>query len=109
MTNSETEVKLINVARASLQELREGYKTTSKKHSLQLWDKSHPRFDKMLAFCRSNNSYDSYRPLVETLSAEWFCNMAIPLCRITDRMLASYLQRLEQQLVTQGGVKERIM
>lgn len=63
----------------------------------------------MLAFCRSNNSYDSYRPLVETLSAEELCNMAITLCRITDKMLASYLQRLEQQFVTQGGVKERIM
>lgn len=108
MTSSETEVKLINVARASLQELREDYQDYLKKHSLQLWDKNHPRFDKMLTFCRSNNSYDSYRPLVETLSPEEFCNMAITLCRITDKMLASYLQHLEQQFVTQGGVKERM-
>lgn len=41
MTSSETEIKLINVGRASLQELREDYEDYLKKHSLQLWGKDH--------------------------------------------------------------------
>ena len=108
LTSSETEVKLVNVGRASLQELREDYEDYLKKHALLLWDKGHPRFDNMVAFCRAHNNYDDYRQLAETLSAEDFCNMAITLCHITDKMLDSYLQHLERQFVTQGGVKERM-
>ena len=108
LTSSETEVKLVNVGRASLQELREDYEDYLKKHTLALWDKGHPRFDNMVAFCRAHNHFDDYRLLAECLSAEEFCNMAITLCHITDKMLDSYLQHLEKQFVAQGGVKERM-
>ncbi|MBO7576355.1 MAG: four helix bundle suffix domain-containing protein [Bacteroidales bacterium] len=108
MTSSETEVKLVNVGRASLQELREDYEDYLKKHSLPLWDKKHPRFEKMLAFCREHNTIDDYCHLAETLSAEEFCNMAITLCHITDKMADSYLHHLESRFVTEGGVKERM-
>ena len=108
MTSSETEVKLVNVGRASLQELREDYEDYLKKHSLPIWDRKHPRFEKMLAFYRTHNSLDDYRQLAETLSAEEFCNMAITLCHIADKMAAAYLQHLERCFVTEGGVKERM-
>lgn len=108
MTSSETEVKLVNVGRASLQELREDYEDYLKKHSLPLWDKKHPRFEKMLAFCRAHNTSDDYCHLAETLSAEEFCNMAITLCHITDKMADSYLHHLGSRFVTEGGVKERM-
>ena len=108
MTSSETEVKLVNVGRASLQELREDYEDYLKKHSLPLWDKKHPRFEKMLAFCREHNTSADYCHLAETLSAEEFCNMAITLCHITDKMADSYLHHLESRFVTEGGVKERM-
>ena len=85
LTRSETEVKLVNVGRASLQELREDYEDYLKKHSLPLWDKGHPRFDNMLAFCRSRNDYADYRHLAETLPAEEFCNMDITLCASLTR------------------------
>ena len=108
MTSSATEVKLVNVGRASLQELREDYEDYLNKHTLPLWNKSHPRFEKMLAFCRTHNAYDDYRQLAETLTAEEFCNMAITLCHITDKMADTYLQHLEKLFVTEGGVKERM-
>ena len=50
MTSSETEVKLVNVGRASLQELREDYEDYLNKHSLPLWDKRHPRFRRCWPF-----------------------------------------------------------
>ena len=108
MTSSETEVKLVNVGRASLQELREDYEDYLKKHAMPLWDKHHPRFDNMLRYCRSHNSVHDYRPLAATLPAEAFFNMAVTLCHITDRMLGSYLKLLETRFVTQGCIKERI-
>lgn len=108
MTSAETEVKLVNVGRASFQELREDYEDYLKKNTLPIWDKTHLRFNKMLAFCRKNNTFDSYRPLAEKCSAEEFCNMALTLCHITDKMFASYLKHLEQRFLEEGGIKERM-
>lgn len=42
------------------------------------------------------------------MTEEEICNMAITLCRITDKMMVSYLEHLEKQFVTEGGIKERM-
>ncbi|MBQ9586619.1 MAG: four helix bundle suffix domain-containing protein [Bacteroidales bacterium] len=107
-TSSEMELKLLNVARASIAELREDYEDYLKKHRLLQWDKSNPRFAAMLQFCRQNNEYMSYEPIMEKISDEEFCNMAITLCHFTDSMLNSYLKYLEQRFITEGGIKERM-
>jgi len=108
MTSSETEIKLVNVARASFQELREDYEDYLKKHSLQVWDNHHPRYESMLDFCRQNNSFDTYRPLADKLDAEAFCNMALTLLHFTDKMFDSYLKHLEDRFKSEGGIKERM-
>lgn len=108
MTSSETEVKLVNVGRASFQELREDYEDYLKRHQLPLWDKNHSRFNRMLAFCRENNSWEAYSPLMQKLPAEDFCNMAITLCHITDKMFEGYLKHLEKTFREQGGIRERM-
>ena len=107
-TSIEMELKLLNVARASIGELREDYEDYLKGHHLELWSNHHPRFDGMLTFCREHNDYADYEKLAEKMSAEEFCNMAITVCRMTDKMLVSYLEYLEQRFVTEGGVKERM-
>ncbi len=107
-TSTEMELKLLNVARASIGELREDYEDYLKSHSLQQWGDGHPRFDGMLAFCRGHNEYADYAPLAEKMSAEELCNMAITVCRMTDKMLVTYLGLLEQRFVTEGGIKERM-
>ena len=107
-TSTEMEVRLVNVGRSSFQELREDYEDYLKRNNLQVWDKNHPRFDKMVAFCRANNDWQAYKPLSETLSAEEFCNMALSLCHITDKMFCGYLKHLEKTFREQGGIKERM-
>ncbi len=107
-TSSEMELKMINVARASIGELREDYEDYLKSHSLQQWDNQHPRFNSMLTFCREHNDYADYVSIAEKMSAEELCNMAVTLCHLTDRMLVSYLEFLEQRFVTEGGIKERM-
>ena len=62
----------------------------------------------MVKFCRQNNYWDAYKELAETLSAEEFCNMALTLCHITDKMFCGYLAHLEKTFKEQGGVKERM-
>ncbi len=107
-TSTEMELKLLNVARASIGELRQDYEDYLKAHHLELWSSRHPRFDAMLAFCRENNDFESFASLAEKLSDEEFCNMAITVCRITDKMMVSYLDYLEKRFVTEGGIKERM-
>ena len=107
-TSTEMELKLLNVARASIGELREDYEDYLKSHSLNQWDNHNPRFGGMLTFCREHNDYADYEPLVEKMSDEEFCNMAITVCHFTDKMMVSYLVFLEKRFVTEGGIKERM-
>lgn len=107
-TSTESELRLINIARGSIAELREDYEDYAKIHGLPLWDGTHPRFDNMLRFCREHNDFADYAPLASRATDEEFCNMAVTVCRFTDRMMASYLEYLEQRFVTEGGIKERM-
>ena len=107
-TSSEMEVRLVNVGRSSFQELREDYEDYLKRNNLPVWDKTHPRFDKVVDFCRENNDWSAYKELSETLPAEDFCNMALTLCHITDKMFCGYLKHLEKTFKEQGGLKERM-
>lgn len=43
-TSTEMELKLLNVARSSIHELREDYKDYLLSRHLTLWDKQHPRY-----------------------------------------------------------------
>lgn len=108
MTSTEMEIKLINVARSSLQELREDYEDYLHTRHLPLWNVMHPRYDRMLAFCREHNSYEHYEAYVTSLSDEDLANLSITLCRFTDKMITTYLQYLERRFVTEGGIKERM-
>lgn len=78
LTSTEMEINLINVARSSLQELREDYEDYLHTHHLPLWNAAHPRYDKMLAFCRKHNSYDHYEAPVTSLSDEGLANWLSP-------------------------------
>lgn len=108
LTSSKMEVNLVNVGRASFQELREDYEDYLKRNNLSVWDKDHPRFDGMVNFCRQNNHWEAYQELASKLSAEEFCNMALSLCHITDKMFDGYLKHLEKRFIEEGGIKERM-
>ena len=54
VTSTEMELKLLNVARASLKELKEDYLDYLRRHELTLWDAKHPRYDGLLKFCREH-------------------------------------------------------
>ena len=108
LTSSQMEVNLVNVGRASFQELREDYEDYLKRNGLVVWDVNHPRFGKMVEFCRKNNTWDAYKDIASKCVAEEFCNMALTLCHITDRMFEGYLKYLEKRFIEEGGIKERM-
>ena len=108
VTSTEMELKLLNVARASIQELREDYADYLSTHGDRQWRPNHPRYDSMLRFCRRHNSAQDYQPFLNRWSDEEMANVALTLCRQTDKMMTTYLKGLEQRFVTEGGIKERM-
>ena len=103
VTSSELQLKLLNVARSSLKELRADYEDYIQTRHLTLWQPHHPRYKEMLIFCRNHNKRNEFEP-----NAEELCNVAVTVLHLVDKMMMSYLKKLEEQFVTQGGMKERM-
>lgn len=108
MTFTELEAKLLNVARASIKELKEDYIDYLKAHSLKQWDAMHPRYPGLTGFCKNHNKLEDYEPYFKKWNEEEFSNAAITLCCMVDTMMQTYLKNKEQEFVTQGGIKERM-
>ena len=108
VASSEMQIKLLNVARASLQDLREDYKDYIKSRNLQIWTKEHKRYKNMQTFCRNNNKIEQYQPYFEIWNNEEMSNIALTLAYMVDTMLNHYLITLEKDFVSKGGIKERM-
>lgn len=107
-TSTEMHIKLLNVARASLQELREDYRDYLISRQLPLWNATHPRYHQMQTFCKAHNRLEEYNPYLEKWNDEEMANIALTLCHMTDAMLNHHLKNLEKEFVEQGGIKERM-
>ena len=49
-----------------------------------------------------------YKAFAERLTDEELANIALTLCHQTDKLMTSYLEKLEKRFVTEGGIKERM-
>ena len=109
-TSKEAEIKLVNVARASLEELLEDYRDFLRVRKLKLWDKNskEARFVRRLG-TQENKSYESYRTYIETRPASVVANILICLIHQTNYLLDQQLRELEQAFLAEGGLRERMM
>ena len=108
VTSCETELKLLNVARASLRELREDYEDYLNVRHLPIWDASHPEFASMMEYCRTHNQPEDFEPYLDYCSAEKIANLALTLCHMADKMMVTYQHQLEQKFIEEGGIRERM-
>ena len=100
--------QLIDVARASIKELKEDYEDYLTTRNLCKWDDQHPRFAPMLDFCRQHNNQADYSSMYYKASDEELANLALTLCRQVDKMMTTYLEQLEKTFIEEGGIKERM-
>lgn len=107
-TSSEMEIKLLNVARGSLQELRADYHDYLNTHHLETWTSDNGRYQRLREFCHNHNDYCDYASFVEKMNDEEFANLMLTLCHQTDKLMNAYIEKLEHQFVTEGGIKERM-
>ncbi len=108
VTSMELELKLMNVARASLKELREDYEDYLLSRQLPRWQKGHPRYNSLLDFCHHRNRLEDYEPYFMRWTDEEMANTALSLCHFTDKMMMSYEQYLERDFKENGGIRERM-
>ena len=108
VTSTEMELKLLNVARSSIKELKEDYEDYILSRRLTRWGTRHERYNAMLKFCRSHNKLEDYQPFFEKWTDEEMANIALTLCHMVDKMMTTYQKQLEEQFVTEGGIKERM-
>lgn len=108
--SKETEIKLVGVARASLEELLLDYKDFLRHHGLKLWGKDEIKVLEIRKISRTTNrSYLSYRTYIEDSPPEVAANTIICLIHQTNYLLDQQLRQLEKQFVSEGGLRERML
>lgn len=102
-------MKLVGVARASLEELLLDYHDFLRQRNMALWNKDDPRAlaVRRRAY-RSNRSYRSYEDLFERGSPETAANAMICLVHQANYLLDQLLARLEKDFLREGGFTERL-
>ncbi len=108
-TSKESEIKLTNVARASLEELLGDYQDYLRQHSFPKWDKNSREalFVRKLG-AHNDESYASYRSYIETRPAETVANILICLIHQANYLLDQQLRKLEREFLQAGGLRERM-
>lgn len=105
-TSSETEIKLLNVAKASLHELLLDYEDYLRVRNLNLWDINSEKSVRTRRICATRNDSAYYREAVKVRSDETICNIAITLIHQADVLLRNYIDRLQEDFLRRGGIKE---
>jgi four helix bundle suffix protein len=108
-TSKETEIKLTNVARASLEELLADYRDFLRGHGLEEWTKDHPYAARLRELVRSPGcNYETFRKGIEHPDQAISANVIIGLIRVTSYLLQKQLRNLEETFVKEGGLRERM-
>ena len=107
-TSRETEIKLTNVAKASLQELLTDYEDYLRVRGLEQWKPGDSRYEQTRRVASRHNDSAFYREAIEKWSPETIANIAITLIHQTDAMLLRLIERLKKQFVEQGGIREEM-
>jgi four helix bundle suffix protein len=108
-TSKETEIKLTNVARASLEELLEDYRDYLRVRGIEEWTKEH-RFTRRLRELnrQPNATYETFKKGIENPDPAIAANVMIGLIKLTNYLLDQQIRRLEESFVKEGGLRERM-
>ncbi|MDE7343598.1 MAG: four helix bundle suffix domain-containing protein [Muribaculaceae bacterium] len=107
-TSKETEIKLTNVAKASLEELLLDYEDYIRQNGLRQWDKNHPRTHRLREYLKSDAFMQSPTQFADRLNAEEYSNLCITLINQATYLLKRLIDRQQQQFLEQGGIKEQM-
>jgi four helix bundle suffix protein len=108
-TSKETEIKLTNVARASLGELLEDYRDFLRTHGIAEWEKNHPYARRLSELLRTTDAtYETFKKAVEHDDPAVSANAILGLTKVAYALLTNQIKQLEVAFVEEGGLRERM-
>lgn len=108
-TSRKMELKLTNVARASLEELLEDYRDYIRSHQETQWHMDSPEATYIRQLGRDQNRLPAAAiELANTRKSSVVANIAICLIHQANYLLNQQIRRLEQDFLTDGGLTERM-
>lgn len=107
-TSAKTEIKLLNVAKASLLELLEDYEDYLKVRNHRQWEEDSVEMEAMRKLGIQHSDAEYFMKLAETRPPGTIANMAIVLIKQADFLLYRQLQRLSADFLTEGGFSEKM-
>lgn len=104
----EGKLKLLGVARGSLEELLNDYLDFLRQRSFRLWlkDSSEAQTVRRLIYNRYN-CYNNYKDYIK--SGELAANAMVCLINQTNQLLDQKLRWLEEQFIKEGGFRENLL
>jgi four helix bundle suffix protein len=108
-TSKKTELKLVGIARASLEELLVDYQDYLRQKGLAQWSKDNPQAKEVRGFAwKRNKSYSTYKTYIENSNPEVAANALICIIHQTNYLLDQQLRSLEKDFLKHGGFTERL-
>ena len=107
-TSSETEIKLLGVARASMQETLLDYEDFLRTRHYEQWPLNDPRIKMIQEYSKTHTRPEDYTKDIEKRTPEAICNIAITLIHQFDHMMGNLLERLQKDFVEHGGIREQM-
>ena len=66
------------------------------------------RYNKLRAFCKEHSDLPAYQAYFDRWTDEEMCNTALCLCHMVDKMMTTFLEKRDNEFVTEGGIRERM-
>lgn len=107
-TSIEMEIKLMNVARGSMHELKADYEDFLLHSGLQKWDSNDPRTIQTRNFARVNNDAELFRDKMKERSPETVANIALTLIHQYDFLMVRLIESIKQRFLHNGGIREQM-
>ncbi len=108
-TSKETEIKLTNVARASLEEVLADYRDFLRVRGLKEWAKDDPQARRLRELVRiPGANYETFKKEVEHAEPAIAANVIIGLIKVANYLLDRQIRQLEEAFVKEGGLRERM-
>lgn len=108
MTSKETEIKLTNVAKASLEELLLDYEDYLRSHRLEQWGKGHMRYERIRIYTQTPDFATDLHERMAQFNDEELANLAITLIHQATYLLRHLLEKQQEQFIKEGGIREQM-
>jgi len=107
--SKESEIRLLSVARASLEELLTDFGDFLRSRGMASWEKEsrQAQFVRRLG-AMPDCTYETFRSYVESRPPHVVANLVICLIHQTNYLLDRQLRALERAFVREGGIRERM-